>query len=269
MDTQEPVKKDHRSILASLRRLTTRGASTSDLAGGVTRLSIPAGPAGSYRLAQVFDTGGLARRDFLWQAPFRLSLKARVSVGDLPGTWGFGLWNDPFSASLGVAGGVRKLPALPNAAWFFHASAENHLTLRDHLPGSGFLAAVFSSSLTPAILLSPVVLALPLLALRPAARLIRRLARRWIREDAKALNLDETAWHAYSIDAAEEGTSFSVDGKVVFRTDRVPRGRLGLVIWIDNQYAAFTPEGRLGYGTLGCPDAAWLEIEGLTFDYPL
>jgi hypothetical protein len=39
-----------------------------------------------------------------------------------------------------------------------------------------------------------------------------------------------------------------------------PHSPLGLVIWIDNQYAAFTPEGRLGFGALENPEPAWLEI---------
>jgi hypothetical protein len=37
---------------------------------------------------------------------------------------------------------------------------------------------------------------------------------------------------------------------------------LGLVIWIDNQYAAFTPDGRLASGLLEGKEE-WLEIEGL------
>lgn len=263
MDTPEAVEQTGSFLSGLLRPLTTRGASVDGRAGNIVRLSIPAGPAGTYRLAQLFDTRGLPRRDFRWQVPFKLSLRARVSDSDLPGTWGFGLWNDPFSASLGVKGGARKLPALPNAAWFFHASPENYLSLRDDLPGSGLLTAVFSSPLTPAILLSPAVLALPLLVWKSAARLMRRTARRLIKEGTAAHTQDETLWHAYEIDAHSAGVSFCIDGETVFSTGAVPRGRLGLVIWIDNQYAAFTPEGRLGYGTLGHASPAWLEIEGL------
>jgi hypothetical protein len=35
-----------------------------------------------------------------------------------------------------------------------------------------------------------------------------------------------------------------------------------LVIWIDNQYAAFTPEGRIEMGVLEGKDE-WLEIKEL------
>lgn len=263
MDSREEIEQTGNFVGGSLRPLTSRGANVASRSAGVIRLTIPAGPGGIYRLAQLFDTRGLPRRDFRWQAPFKLSLKARVSHQNLPGTWGFGLWNDPFSVFLGVAGGARKLPALPNAAWFFHASPENYLSLRDDLPGNGFLTAVFSSPLTPAILLSPAALALPLLAWRPAARLARKAARRLIQEGSAVHALDETLWHAYEIEAADGEVNFRIDGALVFRTGTLPRGRLGLVIWIDNQYAAFTPEGRLGYGTQENPAPAWLEIKDL------
>jgi len=42
-----------------------------------------------------------------------------------------------------------------------------------------------------------------------------------------------------------------------------PRPPLGLVIWMDNQYAAFTPGGKIGIGVLDHPDPAWLEIRAL------
>ena len=36
----------------------------------------------------------------------------------------------------------------------------------------------------------------------------------------------------------------------------------GVIIWIDNQYAAFTPEGNIAFGVLEGGDE-WLEIEDL------
>jgi hypothetical protein len=35
---------------------------------------------------------------------------------------------------------------------------------------------------------------------------------------------------------------------------------MGLVLWIDNQYAAFPPDGKLRAGTLPALEEAWLEI---------
>ena len=42
-----------------------------------------------------------------------------------------------------------------------------------------------------------------------------------------------------------------------------PRPPLGLVIWIDNQYAAFTPEGKIKRGSEENLSEAWLEIENV------
>jgi hypothetical protein len=165
--------------------------------------------------------------------------------------------------SLGYGGGARRFPALPNAAWFFFASPENYLSLRDDLHASGYLAATFQASLIPAPLLAPIAPAAPLLALPPAARLLRRLGRRFVRQSAAAVTLDVTAWHRYEIEWTLEQVTFRLDDRLVFQTRTVPHGPLGLVIWIDNQYAALPPHGRLRYGTLAHSETAWIEIDRL------
>lgn len=224
--------------------------------------SLPPGPAGRYRLAQLDDYRRLPRRRFRWQPPVTLSLTAQASSPDLPGTWGFGFWNDPFSFSLGVKGASRRLPALPNAAWFFYASPENYLSLRDDLPASGLLAAVFRSPLIPSGFLAPALLALPLLFIPAAARRLRRFARSIIQQDAARLDVQVTQPHEYRLEWQPRLVRFCVDGESLFETSLTPRGRLGLVIWIDNQYAAFTPDGRLRFGLLANP-AAQLRVSKL------
>ena len=191
-----------------------------------------------------------------------MRLRARVSAPYLPGTWGFGLWNDPFSLSIGFGGTTGRLPSLPNAAWFFYASPSNYLSLRDDLPAQGLLAATFSSPRWPALLLVPGLLALPFLALRPVSRLLRRLAGQTVRQDAAVINIDVTQWHEYSIHWLSEVANFEVDGKTILQTPISPHPPLGLVLWIDNQYAAWRPDGSVGYGTLENPQA-WLEISDL------
>jgi hypothetical protein len=230
------------------------------LPAGGWRLEIPAGPAGRYRLAQLDDYSNLPRRSFPWQVPFNLSLRARASEASLPGTWGFGLWNDPFTLSLGF-GGERRVPALPNTAWFFFASAPNYLSLRDDLPAQGRLAATFQSPRWPTALLAPAALALPLLALPPVARLTRRLGRRVVRQDAAALQADPIEWHTYRLEWGQSSVTFWVDGNLVLETGVAPLGPLGLVIWVDNQYAAWPASGRLSYGTLENHLQAWIEID--------
>jgi hypothetical protein len=240
------------------------GGAVEETHPGAWRLSIPTGPAGTYRLAQIDDYMGLPRSRFGWQQPpVTLSLRARVSSPDLPGTWGFGFWNDPFTASFGLGGMSRRLPALPNTAWFFNASPPNYLSLRDDLPASGFLAATFHSAHLPAALMALGVPALPLLALPASARLLRRLARRFVEQSAASIQVDVCDWHAYECTWDAGFTEFRIDGERVQRTSVTPHGPLALVLWIDNQYAAFTPGGKLGAGSLENQTAGWLELEGI------
>jgi hypothetical protein len=237
------------------------GGKGQELASGHWRMQIPAGAAGAYRLAELDDHLNTARSQFPWQAPLRLELRARVSAAELPGTWGFGFWNNPFSASLGISGTARSLPVLPNAAWFFYAGAPNYLTFRDDHPAEGFLAATFSAPQIPSLALAPAGLALPLLALPFTARLLRRAARLLIHEDGALLTCDVTEWHTYRLELGMEQAHFFVDGSQVWATSLLPRGRLGLVVWIDNQFAAFPPSGRLRAGTSPNPHPAWLEVD--------
>lgn len=243
-----------------------RGAQVQELGANAWRLTVPAGPAGHYRLAQLDDYTSKPRRAFPWHAPLRFSLSARVSATDLPGTWGFGLWNDPFSLSFGLGGMAQRFPALPETAWFFFASPPNYLSFVDHLPAQGFLAATFRSAGLPAWLLAPGALAAPFFLLPGVSRLLRRLLRRLIRQDTALLSIDPTEWHHYEIDWQAQQVRFYVDDVPVLETAVAPRSPLSLVLWIDNQYAAFPPSGRLAYGTLADQQAGWLELQDLRLD---
>jgi hypothetical protein len=246
----------------------TAGTEVQRVNGAGWRLSVQSHADGAYRDAQVDDYLGRKRRRFLWSAPCRLSLDARVSSDATPGTWGFGLWNDPFNFSLGLGGADRRLPALPEAAWFFYASPPNYLSLRDDLPAQGFLAATFSAPILPAPLLAGAAPFLPLLGWPWAARRLRPAARWLVKQDAVQLEVERTAWHHYQLDWQPAATTFTVDGQVVLATPVSPRGQLGLVMWIDNQYAAFTPHGRLSFGRLPTPEAVWLEIKAIRVETP-
>ena len=94
-------------------------------------LTIPSGKADKYRLAQLDDYAQLARGRFPHQTPISIRLLARTSSDAIPGTWGFGLWNDPFGLSIGYGSKPFRLPALPNAVWFFGASEENYLSFKE------------------------------------------------------------------------------------------------------------------------------------------
>lgn len=249
-------------------QIVSPGAQVEPLGENHWRLSIPggkdppSGEAGQYRVAQLDDYRTRRRRDFLWLPPLSFSCEMRASGRDLPGTWGVGLWNDPFG--FGIAqGAVRLLPALPNTAWFFFASEPNYLSFRDDLPAVGQLAGVFRSPKLPLWIFVPVGIVLaPMLLIPAAAHWLRKIASHLIREDAARLMLDPQEWHHYQIDWAADQVRFLLDGEVMFETACVPQGPLGLVLWIDNQYAAWRPDGRLKYGTLE-NQSAWIEIRDL------
>ncbi len=243
--------------LGSLSPTTSPGAEATFSLTGQGIIRLPPGPPHRYRLAQWDDYHGLARRRFPWQAPVTFSLRARASHASLPGTWGFGLWNDPMSLKLGF-GSQRTLPALPNAVWYFFASPENALSFRDDLPAHGALAATFRAPNLPIGVFAPGIFALPLLFFRPTARVLRRVAARLIQQDATALPLDPTEWHTYAFDWQTRHVVFCVDGQKVFETDISPRGPLGVVIWLDNQYAAWRTDGSLNWGVL---EGGWEKVE--------
>jgi hypothetical protein len=258
------------------------------------RLTIPAGKADKYRVAQLDDYAQFARGRFPHRFPLSLSLSARVSSDSIPGTWGFGLWNDPFGLSIGYGGKPFRLPALPNAVWFFGASEENYLSFRapERTSGlrerrakpedeaspangassslrsaqrgaaNGFLAQSFRSPrFHPLLILAG--LALPF-----SRKTTRRLMSRVIAEDGIELSSGDqlvapTDWHRYRLEWGPNRALFEVDNARVFESAVSPNPPLGLVIWVDNQYAAFTPEGRIGFGVLENPEPAWLEIKDL------
>jgi len=245
-----------------LQARTTPGGKVQPILNG-WRFEITEGGPAAYRLAQLDDYTLLARRRFMWREQATLHLRCRVSNSALPGTWGFGFWNDPFALSLGLQGAARRLPVLPNTCWFFHASEQNHLSFAEGQPASGFLAQAFSSPRIPSALLAPGVFASPLLLIRPLSKWLRaNIAARLIREDAKRISVDVTEWHEYRLKWSPARVEYAIDDEMVFDTAASPKGPLGLVIWIDNQYAAWLPDGSLGMGALVSP-AAWMEISDL------
>jgi len=231
------------------------------------RLSIPGGDEGHYRISQLDDYAKLARANYPHRPSLSLSLRARASAESIPGTWGFGLWNNPFGLSIGFGGNPFRIPALPNAIWFFHASKENHLSFSNN-PGNGFLAQVFRTpvlrfpAIPPGVLgcLAKVSVTLPF-----SRRKARTLMSEVVEEDGLRLDVDATAWHGYRFEWSPQRSAFWVDDALVLETSVSPRPPLGLVIWIDNQFAAWRPDGKIGFGVLENTEPAWLEIEDLKF----
>jgi len=247
----------------------TQSAGVEEISSGSSHylITIPSGKADNYRLAQLDDYAQLTRGQFPHRPPITLSLTARTSSNTIPGTWGFGLWNDPFGLSIGYGSKPFRLPALPNAVWFFGASEENYLSFKEPFRpelgvANGFLAQSFRApKFHPLLMLAG--LALPF---------SRKLARRWmsrvIAEAGVELHKGDqlvapTDWHRYRFKWGEKRVSFEVDDIQVFESHVSPNPPLGLVIWIDNQYAAFTPEGKIGFGVLENSEPAWLEVKNI------
>ena len=101
------------------------------------------------------------------------------------------------------------------------------------------------------------------LALPFSRKMTRRIVGKIIHEDGIHLSVDVTQWHKYRLECREGRVLFAIDNTQVFESSVSPHPPLGLVIWIDNQFAAFTPEGKIGFGVLENPEPAWLEIEDI------
>jgi hypothetical protein len=237
----------------------TRGASVVRIENG-WKLGIQKGDSLSYRDAQLDDYSQLPRHKFPHRPSptlrISLSLRARTSSSSAAGTWGFGLWNDPFGLSLGFGGSPFRLPALPNAVWFFYASQQNYLSFTDDKPAQGFLAQTFRSPKFHRLLMRA-GLALPF-----SRKMTRRLLGKVIDEDSATISVDVTQCHGYRLEWEAKRTAWYVDDALVFESPVSPNPPLGVIIWIDNQYAAFTPEGKIALGVLE-GEEEWLEIEGL------
>ena len=229
---------------------------------------IETGPANRYRLSQLDDYSRLPRGKLLYRPPVSLTLQARVSDCSLPGTWGFGFWNDPFALGIGIRGSGVRLPALPQAAWFFFGSQKNDLSFNSAAPANGLLASVFASKPVPPALLPLGIPFLPFLLNRNTARMVRRMAARFIHDEYAILNHDVTQWHSYRLDWLTASVIFSVDGQVVYTSKASPRSPLGLVIWIDNQFAAFSADGSVHFGTQENAAPAFLEIRQPVISVP-
>lgn len=213
-----------------------------------------------YTDAQIDDYQGLARRHFPWRPPLTLIVRARFSHsdGELSGTAGFGFWNDPFMMT------GKRLPALPRAIWFFYASPPSNMQLDLHTPGRGWKAATIDALRWPFFLMLPTApAAIPLMNVRRLYRALWPLGQRAIGVSEATVEAEMTDWHTYVIEWGARRARFLVDGVPVLDCARSPRGPLGCVVWLDNQYAIVTPWGRFGYGLLNAPGLQWMELDTL------
>lgn len=242
-------------------RTFIKGSGSLEFNGDTLRLVTTDTTATQYTDAQLDDYQGLARRDFLWRPPVRLTVRARFShpAGELKGTAGFGFWNDPFLMT-----GARW-PALPQAIWFFYSSPPSNMKLDLHTPGPGWKAATIDATRWPFLALLPTApLAVPLMNLGPLYRTFWPIGQKAINVSEALAPVAMTEWHTYTLEWQPQTAHFTVDGQTVLRCNTPSRGPLGFVLWLDNQYMAATPWGSFKYGLLDIPGRQWLEVSQLS-----
>ena len=196
-----------------------------------------------------------------------MRLRARVSTPRPIGTFGFGLWNDPFAFSLGFAGASRKLPAWPQALWFFYGSPPNDLAYAEPGVPDGWKAASLRSPRMPGLAVAAGGVSLM------ALRLFRKLqgrAVRWalslIRASEVRIDVHLAEWHAYELTWTHAGAEFRVDGAPILQVPRPPDPPLGFVAWIDNQYAIISPGTGVRFGVLPVLEPQFLELADLVLE---
>lgn len=218
-------------------------------------LTVPPAEKSTYHDAQLSTYR--QRGEFDCSPPLTLHVRARFE-GDIRGTAGFGFWNHPYAPN-------ERHFSLPRALWFFYGSPPNNMPLAKGVAGHGWKAGVFDATrplffaLVPFAPFSFLLMRVPFLY-----RALWGLGQRAIGVDEYALDESLMAeFHDYTIDWRVDRVIFSVDGAVVLETKRSPKGALGFVAWIDNQYAIVTPQGNFGFGLLETTSPQKLIIDAL------
>jgi hypothetical protein len=262
------VDEDFTEALSPRWSQTCIGEGFLQVENSALRMGCSLAEIGRYTDAQIDDYGQLRRADFPWRPPLRLEVRARSShaaaatngageSGDvLRGTAGFGFWNYPFSPR-------GDILMLPDAIWFFYASPPSNMALVPGLPGWGWKAQVVHT-----LRLDALVAVTPMALSAAWARLTgeTRPAQRWLQRLSGAsealLQTSMQDWHTYVIEWLPEVATFWVDDQLALRTPQPPRGPLGFVAWLDNQFAVATPRGTLRFGTVAS-GSQWIEIDYL------
>lgn len=223
---------------------------------GAIALQVPSGDGGRYHDAQMSDYAPSASR-FMHRPPLRLEVQAQAMtpVARWRGTAGFGFWNHPFVPN-------ERGWRLPAAVWFFFSAPPSDMPLALGVGGHGWKCATFDARHWSFIGLLPFA-PLGFLLMRVPA-IYRRLwpvGQRAIGVNEYMLDADLLAQlHRYVIEWYPREVRFSVDGRLMYRAPSAPRGPLGFIAWVDNQYAIVTPQGRFGAGFVPLLDEQILRI---------
>ncbi len=213
----------------------------------------------TYHNAQIYDYAGLRRGFYPWRPPLRLQVRAWASHGNdqLRGTAGFGFWNQPY-----IPG--QWSVQLPRAVWFFFASPPNDMALARGVPGYGWKAATFDASqwrfraLLPFAPLGFFLMRIPALYHR-----LWPVGQQSLGVSEALLPVDLAEPHTYELIWRPKSVQFFVDDRLAHYAPIAPKGPLGFIAWLDNQYAIVTPQGQFGSGYIAVEEAQWLALESI------
>lgn len=258
----QPLHEDFRGELdPSLTKLEV-GKGKVTLEDGLIRFALDNVPDKGYSDAQIYNYARLKRKDFPSRPPLRMTVKAYAShsADELKGTAGFGFWNQPFMPN---EIGFR----LPRAIWFFFGSKPGNMAFAKGVPGYGWKAGTLDMSRLAFLLLAPGAPLGFLMMRNPALYKMLWPSAQWaIGVAEKMIEVDLREPHIYSLDWLKQGSRFYVDDELILETSFSPRGPLGFVAWLDNQYAIVTPQGNLGQGLIPIPGQQWLALEHLSIE---
>jgi hypothetical protein len=158
----------------------------------------------------------------------------------------------------------KRTPALPRVVWFFYASPDSNMKLATDVEGHGWKAATLDAMRLPFFALAPLTpLAVPLMNIKPLYRALWPLGQKAIGVQEAQIRAPMTEWHTYRLEWGMRHTRFMVDDQVVLEDAPSPRGRLGFVMWLDNQAMTITPWGQVGWRTVEVTEPQWMEVDRL------
>ncbi|HRE48146.1 MAG TPA: hypothetical protein PLD47_10510 [Aggregatilineales bacterium] len=236
--------------------------------GAITHLILDHAGRDRYSNAQldnywVGQGKGFPRRHFPCAPPIRLTMRAWAShaAADMRGTAGFGFWNHPYMPG-------ERFPRLPRYAWFFFGGAPHNMALARGVPGGGWKAAVGSFQRPAFLALAPTApLGFLLMRVPPLYRALWGIGQWAVGVREAHLDPEVIDWrepHEYRLDWLVDRLQWYIDGRLVLESPLRLRGRMGCVIWHDNQYAILTPQGQIGFGLVAIPARQTFSVAGIS-----
>ncbi len=248
------IQEDFKSNLTSALTRLELGTGRVELNNGL-RLIVESTRSGAYSDAQIFDYAQMKRTAFPNRPPLRMVVRAWAShdAEQLVGTAGFGFWNQPYMP------GTMSF-RLPRAAWFFFGSRPSNMAFARGVPGFGWKAATLDMSRLPFLLLAPTApLGFLLMRIPSLYRAVWPLAQRAIGASETLVEAPLTEPHIYRLDWLTDSVHFYV-------SPYSPKGPLGFVAWLDNQFAVVTPQGNIQMGLIPVQQQQWLALDSLVIE---